>query len=500
MSVLKVALVRNAIHAGVCFAGAALLLTACAAEGSLQRQTAPADQVKVWITTSDRRLALSPGEDARLDASQTLPLHIQVDARQRFQSMLGFGASITDASAWLIQEKLTPAQRSALLQELFGPAPGIGIGLTRLTIGASDFSRTHYSLDDMPPGQSDPALTHFSIEPNRSDVLPVARAALAINPRLQVMASPWSAPGWMKTTDALIRGSLRDDMHEVFARYLLRYVQAMQAAGVPIFALTLQNEPSFEPANYPGMRLSASARANIIGKHLGPLLRERAPHVRILDWDHNWDLPQEPMAVLADRLASRYVAGVAWHCYAGDVAAQSMVRDAYPDKEVYMTECSGGDWEPVKSGGLTLQARSLIVDTTRHWARGVLFWNLALDGDSGPHLGGCGNCRGLVTIDRDSGTITRTDDYYAVAHASRFVRRGAVRIASSEGMDGVDNVAFLDPHDGSISMIVVNSADQERRFSVTEAGRGFAYSLPRKSVATFLWHSAGQPRLTTPRD
>ena len=482
-------------HRGAWLILGTLLLAACGTLAPVPSKRAQhADAVQAWITTSDHALALSRGDDAPLETAEALPLHIEVDVNQRFQSMLGFGASITDASAWLIQEKLTSAQRNALLQELFGPEPGIGLSFTRLTIGASDFSRKHYSLDDMPPRKSDPDLRHFSIEPAREAVVPVTRAALVVNPALLVMASPWSAPGWMKSTDSLIRGSLRDDKHEVFARYLLRYVQAMQADGIPIFAMTLQNEPSFEPANYPGMRLSAAARAEIIGKYLGPLLREQAPNVRILDWDHNWDLPQEPMAVLANPLASRYVAGVAWHCYAGDVAAQSKVRDAYPDKDVYMTECSGGDWEPVKSGGLTLQARSLIVNTARHWARGILFWNLALDQDSGPHLGGCGNCRGLVTIDAVNGSITRTDDYYAIAHASRFVRRGALRIASSEGKDGVDNVAFLDPEEGRIVMVVVNSADQQRRFSVAAAGRGFSYTLPPKSVATFVWHPPVQSR------
>lgn len=473
----------------------ALLLAACGTHALVPSKRAQPDAaVQAWITTSDHALALSRGDDAPLEAAEALPLHIEVDPSQHFQSMLGFGASITDASAWLIREKLTSAQRQTLLQELFGAEPGIGLSFVRLTIGASDFSRKHYSLDDVPPRQSDPELRHFSIEPNRADVLPVSRAALAVNPALLVMASPWSAPAWMKTTDSLIGGSLRDDRHEVFARYLLRYVQAVQAEGVPIFALTLQNEPSFEPANYPGMRLSAAARADIIGKHLGPLLREHAPSVRILDWDHNWDLPQEPMTVLGDPRASQYVAGVAWHCYAGEVAAQSMVHEAYPGKDMYMTECSGGDWEPVKSGGLTLQARSLIVDTARHWARGVLFWNLALDRDSGPHLGGCGNCRGLVTIDAASGAVSRTDDYYAIAHASRFVRRGALRIASSPGKDGMDNVAFLDPQDGRLVLVVVNSADRERRFSVAAAGRGFSYTLPRKSVATFVWHPATQSR------
>lgn len=190
-------------------------------------------------------------------------------------------------------------------------------------------------------------------------------------------------------------------------------------------------------------------------------------------------------------MANTRVSAVAWHCYGGEVSAQSQVYAAFPDKDVYLTECSGGDWEPVKSGGLTLQARSLIIDTTRHWARGVLFWNLALDENRGPHAGGCATCRGVVTIDSKTGAVTRTDDYYALAHASRFVRRGAWRVASSEGRDGVDNVAFVNADDGSRVLVVTNSAADERRFSVATGDRSFAYTLPARSLATFVWHPEG---------
>jgi glucosylceramidase len=449
-------------------------------------------EVSVWLTTSDRAKSLSPMPAARFASQPSAPIRIRIEPDRRYQRMLGFGAAITDASAWLIQHRMAPAQRDALLRELFGrEGEGIGFEFTRLTIGASDFSRRHYSLDDVPPGQSDPELRRFSIEPNRGDVIPVTRAALAINPQLKVMASPWSAPAWMKTTDNLIKGTLKPEYYEAFAHYLVRYVDAYAAEGIPIFALTLQNEPAFEPDDYPGMRLDARARAEIIGRHLGPMLAQRRDKVEIFDWDHNWDQPEQPLGVLRDPVAAPHVSAVAWHCYGGDVSAQSRVHDAFPDKHVYLTECSGGDWEPLRSGGLTLQARRLIVDTTRHWARGVLFWNLALDENRGPHAGGCGTCRGVVTIDSKSGAVTRTDDYYVLAHASRFVRRGAWRIGSSERQDGVDNVAFLNP-DGSLVLIVVNSAAAERRFSVEADARAFAYALPAKSMGTFVWHAGAR--------
>ena len=348
----------------------ALITAACASQPRLPDAgiSSNAAEVQAWVTTSDHRWALRPVQVHAESADA--PAEIEVDTDKRYQRMLGFGASITDSSAWLIQHKMSDAQREALLQELFGrSADSIGLEFTRLTIGASDFSRHHYSLDDPPNGEADPQLRHFSIGPNLSDVVPVTRQALAINPRLQVMASPWSAPAWMKDSNSLIKGALRPEYYDAFARYLLKYVDAYAAEGIPIFALTVQNEPDFEPADYPGMRLNAPARARLIGDHLGPLIAARGKGPLIFDWDHNWDKPQEPSAVLSDPAAGPYVAAVAWHCYGGDPAAQSTVHAAFPYKDVYMTECSDGTWEPVRSGGLPLQAKQLIVQATRDWAR-----------------------------------------------------------------------------------------------------------------------------------
>jgi glucosylceramidase len=464
----------------------AAMLAGCHA-GSVARAAQAPSTVSVWVTTSDHALALAPQEATAFGDRPQLPIHIAIDDSRR-QSIVGFGAAITDASAWLLTHRMSPSQRDALLQELFGRGPdGIGLEFTRLTIGASDFSRHHYSLDDVPAGGKDPTLAHFSIAPNQDDVIPVARAALAINPRLKVMASPWSAPAWMKDTDSLVKGTLREESFDVFARYLVRYTEAYAAAGIPIYALTLQNEPAYEPEDYPGMRLGAGQRARLIGQHLGPLLQQRGSKTLIFEWDHNWDKPEEPLAVLADPVAARFVAAVAWHCYGGDVSAQSTVHDAHPDKDAYLTECSGGDWEPVKSGGLTLIARQQVIEATRNWARGVLLWNLALDETNGPHAGGCATCRGVVTIDSRNGSVTRNDEYYALAHASRFVRQGAWRIGSSVGGDGIDNVVFRNPDDGSYAMLVTNSADAPRSFSVDQDGRSFRYTLLARSLATFTW-------------
>ena len=458
---------------------------------ALNATAAPAP-VQAWVTTGDQSRLLARGKDAAFGAAKEAKVVIEVDPATRYQEMTGFGAAITDASAHLIQTRLDAPKRDALMQELFGRGKGgIGFSFTRLTIGASDFSIDHYSFDDMPKGQADPELKHFSIEPSRATVLPTVKAALAINPQLRVMASPWSAPGWMKTTDSLIKGSLKPEAYAPFAQYLSRYVSAYKAEGVPIFALTLQNEPHFEPADYPGMRVEPAQRAAFIKGHLGPVLEKQNPGTQIFDWDHNWDQPNSPREVLADPAAAKYVSGVAWHCYAGDVKVQAEVHDAHPDKDTWFTECSGGQWATKFADNLQFFTRTLVIGTTRGWAKGVLLWNLALDEKYGPHKGGCGDCRGVVTINSKTGAVTRNVEYYALAHASRFVLPGARRIASTSGKDsgGLDTVAFRNT-DGAIALLVANPAKAARAFSVKVGARSFAYTLPASSVATFTWNDA----------
>jgi len=460
----------------------AALLGAAASPSMAQGQAV----VQAWVTTGDQAKLMARGPDARFGRGRLASTVIDVDPDTRFQEMQGFGASITDASAYLIQQRMNPAQREGLLRELFGRNPGLGMSFTRLTIGASDFSQSHYSFNDMPRGESDPELTRFSIDPHRASVLPTVQRALAINPQLKVMASPWSAPGWMKTSDSLVKGALKPEAYDAFARYLGRYVGAMRQEGVPIFALTLQNEPHFEPDDYPGMRVDPASRAAFIGGHLGPLLARDYPGTTLFDWDHNWDEPDSPAAVLKDPAAARYVSGVAWHCYAGNVAVQAQVHAQFPGKDTWFTECSGGRWAQDWAKNLMFFTRTLLIDTTRGWARGVLLWNLALDENDGPHLGGCKDCRGVVTIDSRTGEVTRNVEYYALAHASRFVLPGAHRIGSSEASGELSNVAFRN-RDGSLALVVANGAQAPQTFSVRTAGRSFRYTLPGLSVATFAW-------------
>jgi len=449
-------------------------------------------EVQWWLSPQDRTLRLAQQPDIPVtvsDADASPPAaDITLDTSRTFQTITGFGAAMTDSSAWLLDHVLDDDQRFAFLQEMFGPPPGLNLDMTRVSIGASDFSLKQYTLDDMPAGQTDPSLAHFNITADLHDLIPVLRETMEINPQLHIIATPWSAPAWMKSIDALNGGTLQRQYEGVYAQYLEKYVDAMQGQGIPIWALTVQNEPGFEPVTYPGMLLLADARARIIGQYLGPALADRDPRPLILDWDHNWDAPEQPLAVLANADARRYVAGVAWHCYSGDVSAQNRVHHAYPDKDTYLTECSGGDWPSAKGGELLLFARDILLMSLRDWARGAVYWNIALDEKHGPHSGGCSDCKGMVTIDSKTGAIHRNDEYYAFAHYSRFVLPGAVRVWSGDTAKGTHSVAFRNAGDGSIVLVVTNDKRQPSLVSVTQDQLHFECTMPPESVATFTWN------------
>ncbi len=450
-------------------------------------KTAGSSTVNAWHSSADGTQRLTPLAPIPIEDEVPEGLKIRVDTKRQYQVIEGFGASITDASAWLIRNKLNAKQRRMLMRELFDKKSGLGLNLTRVTIGASDFSRSHYSYDDMPSGQTDPRLAKFSIAPAKIDVLPSVREALAINKSLRVFASPWSAPAWMKTSGSLIKGMLVPEHYDAYARYLQKTLTGFKAQGIPVYALTIQNEPNFQPENYPGMHMEPSERAAFVGKYLGPMLAANHSNVRILEWDHNWDQPESPLAVFADPIARKYLRGTAWHCYAGDVGAQSKVHDAYPNIETWFTECSGGAWAPDWGGTLSWMTQNLIIGSTRNWAKGVILWNLALDENSGPHLGGCGDCRGVVTINQATGVVTRNIEYYVLGHASRFVSPGAKRISSDTKVDGLETVAFQNPNGGSIILIALNTAKQPRQFSVGTGSGWFQAEMSAGSVVTFTW-------------
>jgi glucosylceramidase len=416
-------------------------------------------------------------------------LVITVDSGTQYQQMDGFGGSLTDSSAWLIWNKLSPAQQSGLMQELFSPSSGIGISFLRQPMGATDFSANgNYSYDDMPLGQTDPSLTNFSIAHDSAYIIPLVKQGLSINPNMKVVALPWSPPAWMKLSGTMNGGNMNTAYFPSLAQYFVDFVQAYQQQGIPIYALSVQNEPLYSTAGYPSEYLTASDESTFIANDLGPALSTAGlGKVKILAYEHNWDNTAYPESVLGSS-AAQYVSGTSFHCYAGDPSAQSTVKTAFPAQDIWFTECSGIT-STTFAGDLVWNAEHLLIGAPRNWARSVALWNLALDQDSGPKNGTCSNCRGVVTID-DSVTpanIIFNVEYYILGHLGKFVVPGAHRIDSNTfGVGSIEDVAFQNP-DGSIVLLVLNSASSAGAFTVTCKGQSFNYTLPKGAVATFSW-------------
>jgi len=462
----------------------------CAAQ---TQDTEVSRNIKVAVVESNESLNESLFEKPPLQfGSSRIPaLTIEVNDSVNYQQIDGFGASLTDSSAWLISQKLTEAQRTQLLEMLFDRKKGIGLGILRQPMGASDFALRSYTYDDLPPGQTDPNMKSFSIEHDRAYIIPILRRSLALNPNLKIIGSPWSPPGWMKTSGSTIEGTLLPSAFAPLAKYFVKYVQAYEASGVPIFAVTPLNEPLNIPNDYPGMGMSADEQSKFVRENLGPAFRDSGIQSKILVFDHNWNQIEFALSVLDDPKAAAYAAGTAIHCYGGTVTAQSELHNRFPEKGIWLTECSGGEWQ---KGKLLQEAMELIIGATRNWAKSVVLWNLALDQEHKPYLGGCKTCRGVVTIDHSSSPtkVVPNVDFTALGHASKFLSPGAVRIQSNTFDPGsLESVAFLNP-DGSIVLIVLNSGGDLTPFNISWKGTYASYRLDAASVATFHWSLQAQ--------
>jgi glucosylceramidase len=446
-------------------------------------------KVQVYVTKGDKSALLAKqGEISFIQTAPTNLVVLKIDTSNTFQEAEGYGAALTGSSAWLMNRKLSPTARLALLKELFDPQEGIGISYLRLSMGASDFSLSDFTYNDLPAGQSDFDLNQFSLSQDRDDVIPMLKEILKVSPDIKLMGSPWSPPAWMKTNSNLRGGKLRTDCYEVYADYFVRYIQAMESEGITIDAITIQNEPLHFTANYPCMEMQAPEQLNFIKNNLGPTFAAEGIKTKIITYDHNWDVPQYPISILDDPDAKQYVSGSAFHAYAGDVSAMSLVHDAHPDKDLYFTEISGGAWATDFGGNLMWNMRNIFIGTARNWSKTALLWNLALDENYGPQNNGCNNCRGIITINSGSGEIIRNEEYYAIAHFSKFVRPGAVRIAGNLPPSGGDigTVCFRNT-DGTMVLIAANYGNRALEFAVDDGTRIFKLNLAATSVATAVW-------------
>ncbi len=442
------------------------------------------NDVEFWLTKGDQSVLLQKqGTVLSFGTTANNNPNIEVDTSIQYQTVDGFGYTLTGGSAQLINAMSTSA-KSDLLQELFGSNPNsIGISYLRISIGASDLNSNVFSYDDMPAAQTDSLLTNFSLAADKAGgtgLIPLLNEILAINPNIKIIAVPWSAPVWMKDNGSSIGGKLLPKFYQSYAQYFVKYIQQMKAEGITINAICPQNEP-LNPNNNPSLQMLATEQLDFIKTSLGPAFRAAGLTTKIIAYDHNCDHPDYPETILADASAKDFVDGSAFHLYAGDISALSQVHFAYPDKNLYFTEqytASNGDF----AGDLKWHLKNVIIGSMRNWSKTSLEWNLANDASFNPHTpGGCTTCKGAITI---QGSVTRNVAYYIVAHASKFVPAGSVRIAS-DIIGNFQSVAFKTPVGKKV--LIVENDGTAATFNLKFNNKWTPVSLDAGAVATLIW-------------
>jgi len=442
------------------------------------------NEVDFYLTKGDQsqKLTKQTGILSFSNGQNAYPT-ITINPSETFQSVEGFGFTLTGGSAELINS-LNTSKKQELLQQLFGNSEdGIAINYLRISIGASDLDANTFSYNDIPADQTDTDLSEFTLEQDMKNLIPLLKEILTINPEISIMGSPWSPPVWMKDNKNTIGGSLLPEYYSVYAQYFVKYIQQMKAQGINIAAITPQNEP-LHPGNNPSLLMLANSQADFIGNHLGPAFEEANISTKIIIYDHNADRPDYPINVLKNNIARPYIAGSAFHLYAGEISALSEVHNAYPNKDLYFTEqytASTGEF----SGDLKWHLKNVIIGSMRNWSRTALEWNLANDPSFNPHTqGGCTTCKGAITISGSS-SYSENVGFYIIGHASKFVPAGSVRIASNI-LGDLNNVAFKRP-DGKNVLIVENDGNSSELFNIKYNGKWFTTSLDGGAVGTFIW-------------
>lgn len=435
-----------------------------------------------WLTTNEKTALLTKqtplvfGQAVNNDKPTLV-----VDPSQKYQSIDGFGFALTGGSAQHIIH-MSPTKRKELIHELFANDDNsIGISYLRISIGSSDLNDHVFSYDDIPAGQTDVKLNKFSLREDEKDVIPVLKEILTVNPKIKILASPWSAPIWMKTNHNIQGGKLMEEYYSVYAKYFVKYITEMKKQGIFIDAITVQNEP-FNDGNTPSMQFFAKEELNFIKNYLGPAFKSAGIKTKIILYDHNCDAPEYPISILTDPDARKYIDGSGFHLYAGPVTAMTKVHNAFPDKNLYFTEMmavSRNDFNVANP------MNRIVIGALRNWSRNVILWNIAANSSYEPHTdnGGCTMCQGAITIDGDN--VTRNLAYYTIAHISKFVPAGSLRIESSLA-EGLSNIAFLLP-DGKIVLIVANISGSVQNFNVSYQDKIFQSTLEKGAVSTYEW-------------
>ena len=440
------------------------------------------NEVNYWLTKGDESVRLQFQPPIRFVNTSNSLQNIEIDDTQKFQYVDGFGYTLTGGSVEVIN-RLSPAKRKDLLNELFGnDKNSISIGYLRVSIGASDLDGEVFSYDDLPEGQTDVSLSRFSLAKDKV-LIAMLKEILAINPKIKIIAAPWSAPVWMKDNGKTKGGSLKPEFYETYARYFVKYIQGMHNEGITIDAITPQNEP-LHPGNNPSLYMTSEKQRDFIKGYLGPVFKENNVKTKIVVYDHNCNKPEYALDILKDPEAYQYIDGSAFHLYEGDISALSTVHNAFPDKNLYFTE----QWTGSKgtfNEDLNWHMKNVIIGSMRNWSRIALEWNLANDSKYGPHTdGGCTECKGAITI-ANSENFTRNVAYYIVAHASKFVPAGSQRIASTQ-TKYLSTAAFKTPT-GKTVLIVQNDSKEIENFNIKFAGKIATVNIPGQSAATYIF-------------
>ena len=447
--------------------------------------------VQLWVTSSDEAgviagLEEQPALSSRPNSDDGVET-IAVDESKVYQRMEGGGAAFTDGAAWLINQKLSAAQRDHVMLRLFDARAGIGLSFLRNPIGSSDLTRDWYTYDDNAADGRDPSLPHFSIAHDLADVLPLTKLARRLNPQLTLMINAWSPPAWMKSSGSLVAGSVLPEYYAHHASYHVRTIQAYEAEGLHVNYVSLNNEPTCCPSiNYPSLLLISSGQmATMLKDFWFPAFQANHLTTKILLLDFNWANADLVEPLLKDEAIrnSPFVGGVAWHGYGGDPTVQSRMHDQYGADE-FFTERSGF------GGGRRQQQQDMrdLVNVSRNWGKSFVKWPVAVDEHNGPNRGGCDTCRGLVTVhtnDARAGQVDYSIEYYTMGHFTKFVANGARRIDSTAN-SRILNVAFQNP-DVSLVLIAYNDTSAPQAFKVVWHGQSFAYTLPANTSASFRW-------------
>jgi glucosylceramidase len=445
-------------------------------------QSGKEPDVLFYLTTPNQSAKFTKQNDDALKPEEIDATTIEIFVNKSFQEMDGFGFTLTGGSAFLINN-LNEKTKSDLLNELFRwDADNIGVSYLRISMGASDLDAEVFSYDDLPKGVTDINLDKFTLDPDRKFLIPVLKDIIAVNPKIKIMASPWSPPPWMKSNNSSKGGSLKPEYYASYAKYFVKYIEGMQKEGIRIDAVTVQNEP-LHPGNNPSLLMQAEEEAAFIKGYLGPAFETSNIKTKIIIYDHNADRIDYPIDIYKDLEANKYIDGSAFHLYGGTINELSKVHDAYPDKNLYFTEQwigAPGDF----ANDLKWHIENLIIGAPRNWCKTVLEWNLAGDQNQEPHTpGGCTKCLGALTINGE--TITRNPAYYIIAHAAKFVRPGSVRIESSVP-DGLPNVAFQTP-DKKVVLIVLNNSQSDKDFNIKSEDKIFSSTLVKGAAGTYVW-------------